>query len=132
MANYNELLSTTDATAWASALTEVVWEDEEGLTEEQLEELLVTWFANAFAAADANQTAVQAIDHAVTRARYHQIVNQYKGNTDSHTLGPHALGVHEFGVAIDRLEEAQMWFTRGLAKVQGKFNPADLEREDGN
>jgi predicted nuclease of restriction endonuclease-like RecB superfamily len=33
----------------------------------------------------------------------------------------------EFSLAITALEDAQMRATRGLAKVQGKFAPVDLQ-----
>lgn len=34
----------------------------------------------------------------------------------------------EFSIAITAIEDAQMRSTRGLAMVQGKFHPADLEQ----
>jgi hypothetical protein len=40
-------------------------------------------------------------------------------------------GLREISVAITKLEEAQMWYTRGLAIAQDKFNPADLEADNG-
>lgn len=40
--------------------------------------------------------------------------------------GEHA---REFSLAITALEDAQMRATRGLAKLQGKFAPADLQKE---
>ena len=33
----------------------------------------------------------------------------------------------EFALAATAAEDAQMRYTRGLAKAQGQFNPADLE-----
>jgi hypothetical protein len=33
----------------------------------------------------------------------------------------------EFSLAITALEDAQMRATRGLAKIQGKFAPVDLQ-----
>jgi hypothetical protein len=40
------------------------------------------------------------------------------------SLGPAA---REFSLAITALEDAQMRATRGLAKLQGKFAPVDLQ-----
>lgn len=37
----------------------------------------------------------------------------------------------EFSLAITALEDAQMRFTRGLAREKGVFRPVDLERVDG-
>lgn len=34
----------------------------------------------------------------------------------------------EFAIAVTHIEDAQMRFTRGLAMVQGKFAPADMEK----
>jgi hypothetical protein len=115
--DYNVLLSTTDAQAWARTFVETCKKHELDPLDE---ELLTTWFANAFGTAEITQTAYQAIEHAKSRAHYHQIVGI--DGVDS--------GSHELTIAIHKLEEAQMWFTRGLALIQGKFNPADLESEN--
>jgi predicted nuclease of restriction endonuclease-like RecB superfamily len=40
------------------------------------------------------------------------------------SIGEHA---REFSLAITALEDAQMRATRGLAKLQGKFAPVDLQ-----
>lgn len=114
-----DLLSTTDAQVWAREFDRIVNENDIDLTDgHTVEDLMIDWFANAFAAAEINQTAVEAIDHARNRFFFHQVTN---GGD---------VGYHEFFVATMRLDEAQMWFTKGLALAQGKFNPADLERED--
>lgn len=110
-----DLHGTTDAVVWAKEFIKVV--DEIGV-EFVTEDLLVTWFANAFGAQETNQTAVEAIEHAYSRATYYQIVNDG------------AEGYHELFVAMMKLDEARMWFTKGLALAQGKFNPADLEKEN--
>jgi hypothetical protein len=112
------LLSTTDAQTWAKEFIQTVKKHELDPLDE---DLLITWFANAFGTAEINQTAYQAIEHAKSRALYHQIVG-------ANSVDP---GDRELTIAIHKLEEAQMWFTRGLAKIQGKFNPADLEQDDG-
>lgn len=36
----------------------------------------------------------------------------------------------EFALAITHLEDAQIRATRGLAKLQGDFNPADLQKDN--
>lgn len=36
---------------------------------------------------------------------------------------------YALGRGIERLEEARMWITRGLAEKQGVFQPADLEKD---
>lgn len=36
----------------------------------------------------------------------------------------------EIKIAENKVVEAQMWFTRGLARRQGILNPADLEKLD--
>lgn len=40
----------------------------------------------------------------------------------------HQGAAREFSIALTALEDVQMRFTRGLAKLQGKFDPADLEK----
>jgi hypothetical protein len=112
------LLSTTDAQVWAKEFVQTVQKHKLDPLDE---DLLITWFANAFGTAEINQTAYQAIEHAKTRARFHQITAP-EGSEN---------GERELIIAIHKLEEAQMWFTRGLAIQQGKFNPADLEQGDG-
>jgi hypothetical protein len=109
-----QLLSSTDPVVWADEFVRIVEKHELDPLDK---ELLLTWFANAFGAAEINQTAYQAIEHARGRAIYHQIVNPNKAD-------------RELTIAIHKLEEAQMWFTRGLAIIQDKFNPADLEQID--
>lgn len=37
-------------------------------------------------------------------------------------------GSREFALAITKLEEAQMWYTRGRAIQEDKFNPQDLDK----
>lgn len=63
---------------------------------------------------DIEQTVKDLIDEAIARA------NARRENNP----GPPA---REFALAITALEDAQMRFTRGLAMVQGKFAPVDLE-----
>lgn len=118
--NHNELMSTTDATVWAAALRRVLCSpDSDGFSKDEIEDLLVGWFANAFGAAEQNQTGAQAISRAISLANFYRIVH---GDDE---------GTRELSVAITELETAQMWYTRGLSKIQGKFDPADLERSDG-
>lgn len=85
------------------------------------EGLMIGWFANAICTGQDNLTAVQAIEHARSRAIFQRAIAL------DHPDQPG----RDFSTAITKMEEAQMWFTRGLAKVQGKFNPADLEKSDG-
>lgn len=42
--------------------------------------------------------------------------------------GDRSAADRELSLAITHLEDAQMRATRGLAKAQGKFAPADLEK----
>jgi len=45
-------------------------------------------------------------------------------------LGSLSSAAREFSLAITALEDAQMRATRGLAKTQGKFAPADLQEQN--
>jgi hypothetical protein len=58
-----------------------------------------------------------------------ELVAEATEKADAHrrTYGGSAAG-REFALAVTALEDAQMRFTRGLAMVQGKFAPADLEK----
>jgi hypothetical protein len=120
-----DLLATTDASVWARECTKLVdaildgalVNSDLGETKlEEIEENLVTWFANALVAAEINQTFVEACDQAASRVLFYSIVNQ--GEAD-----------RELALAKTNLEQSQMWFTRALAIIQNKFNPADLEKE---
>lgn len=60
-------------------------------------------------------TVKELIDEALIKARL-----KHKGEIH---------GVYELNVAISRLEEAQMWYTRGRARQLGMFNPVDLDKK---
>jgi hypothetical protein len=67
-----------------------------------------------------DKTVKQLIDRALEGVRV---------NSDSITNGDGTrAGLRELALATTKLEEAQMWFTRGLAMNQGLFKPADLEK----
>ena len=61
---------------------------------------------------------------AAIRERVHDAHAQQPADDGS---GPPA---RDFALAITHLEDAQMRFTRGLAKLQGAYLPADLEAAD--
>lgn len=61
-----------------------------------------------------NFTVKELIDRAVAIIRY---------GTDYPLRREHAL-------AITKLEEAQMWYTRGRAIEEGVFNPKDLDKKN--
>jgi streptogramin lyase len=103
----------SSAVEWAKYFKEVVLDG--GI--EIDEELMVTWFANVIMSSLDAQTFVQAANQAVGRAQFQRIMNESKPDNSG----------REFSLAITNLEQAQMWFTRGMALALGKFNPADLE-----
>lgn len=71
------------------------------------------------------RTFVEAIAYAteIAVARKSDAAAQVPAEDGS---GPAA---REFALAMTHLEEAQMRFTRGMAKVQSKYAPVDLERD---
>jgi hypothetical protein len=107
----------SDAQKWAKAFLDTIVDKSIEIDEG----LMISWFANSIETAKNGQTFVQAVDHAVHRAQFHRTIHVVERES----------GGREFSTAITKLEEAAMWFTRGMAKVQGKFNPADLEEDNG-
>ncbi len=101
----------SDAAKWADEFITRFGEHKDKIDND----LMLAWFANAMCAATDRQTFVQAVGHAEGRAHTQRAISF----NDS--------GLREFSLAIMKLEEAQMWFTRGMAIKQGIFNPADLE-----
>ena len=63
------------------------------------------------------QTVVDLIEEAIARC-------------DARRQNNPGAPAREFAIAITALEDARMRFTRGLAMVQGCFNPVDLEAPD--
>lgn len=109
----NKLLETTDAVAWADAFMEL-WGDRASDIDR---DTMVGWFVNAMAAVDMNQTFAQAIQHATNRAAYQSIIK------DS------GAGRREFALAKTKLDEALMWFNRGMMLTKDIPDTPDLERE---
>ena len=73
----NWLHETNDAMKWAEECTKVLealdYIDIEEIDIDEVVSILHTWFANVMCVATDNQTAVQAIDHAVSRAQYQRL-----------------------------------------------------------
>lgn len=58
-----------------------------------------------------------------------ETISELTNEIEDHKLYCNNQGAaREFSIALTALEDVQMRFTRGLAIVQGKFNPADLEK----
>lgn len=123
-----------DAFLWADKCTDALetfygsYSSE--VQKDEVRDLLLGWFANAMCAERDFLTFVQAIAIAESRIHFHEVtgVDRVEGGTEVRLINP---AYRELTIAKHKLEEAQMWFTRALAIRQGKFNPADLEADDG-
>lgn len=95
------------------------------------EGLMIAWFVNAMMAQQDSLTAKQAIDIAISRVHFHEVTGEAyaEDGVEHRTVDP---AYRELDLAKTKLEEAQMWFTRALAMRQGKFDPADLEQDNGD
>ena len=121
------LHDTDDASVWAEAFVQTVKDNDLVVDED----LMLSWFANAIETGKDRLTVKQLIDRAISRAQVHEVIQRHKVQDLALLYGTEGEdGSREFLVAITKLEEAQMWFTRGMAIATGKFNPADLEKAD--
>lgn len=112
----NYLLDTTDATVWADAFIEVVIDGELDIDAD----LMTTWFANAMGAVDMNQTFANAVQQATNRAAFQSVIKAS------------GAGRREFALAKTKLDEALMWFNRGMMLTKDIPDTPDLERlEEG-
>jgi hypothetical protein len=74
------------------------------------------------------RTFVEALEYAAGIAvEYRSDPRAQLPEGKAHNRSPAA---REFALALTALEDAQMRFTRGLAKLQGQFAPVDLEQLD--
>lgn len=115
----NDILQSTDAQVWAKEFIRLFGDRLEDIDED----LMITWFANISTNTEINLTCKEAIDLSIAKASSQKFVR-------SHPI--EVLGYREIDLAIQKLQEAQMWYTRGRAIQEGKFNPADLDKENGN
>ena len=84
-------------------------------------ELVVTWLAQG------KLTVAQLLDacHARSHERMLEHVQPHTGGTrDAAEIA------REFALAKTRIEDAAMRYARGMAKLQGRFHPADMEVND--